>query len=457
MGKVRKKILALMSFAILFPAYGTGEAQTTNGVFTGVIDVGTARSHSYAIKNDGTLWTWGENTFGELGNETRLINAWAPTKVKLEGVKDLSGGVNFSVALKDDGTVWAWGWNHGGMLGIGRTDNAYFLNPQKLEVENVSSITSALATSFAVLLDGTVWGWGNNFDGRLGVSNTLDTTKPLQIPNLRNVVKVASNGDYHLALTEAGDVWGWGHHRDEIRLPHKINTLSGITDISASTLLFTALKSDGTVWGWESSEQPEEITGIPKIKVLAEGNFPGLIDLDGIAWIWEKSGLGFKKLTAIPKAKQLTSSGTHWLIMTESGQIYAWGRNKEGQLGINQVIESVDKPVSVMKPISVVLDKKTLELPISPLLISSRTLIPLRGVLEQMGVEVTWSHEQRTVFLTKGEKRIELMPGSAEAKVDGETVLIDQSSTIVNDRVLVPLRFVSETMGATVSWDVVSN
>jgi len=464
----RKRCLTLL-FAALFglslPAAVAAETPLAGGAFTDVVSVGSTMSQSYAVTKDGSLWAWGDNRYGELGNGTEGIHAWSPRKALLNDVKEVSGGSYFAVALKRDGTVWTWGMNDAGRLGIGRSSEPVVSVPRSIALDGVVSVSAAGSGGFAIREDGTVWTWGDNFGGVLGFPERNILPKPVQIPGLRDIAKIASDAFYTLAVTEQGEVWGWGSAypdgKQVIREPQKIESLTDIVDISVKSGRYTALRRDGTVWTEhiDRLDAPVQAKGIPRMKSLAAGisGVPGAIDIDGDVWIWNRiwhdPSSPAEKVEGVSGATQLTGSGGHWLALTEDHAVYAWGRNESGQLGIGQVVERASAPAIVVRPIAIFVDGKSAELPISPLLVSSRTFVPLRGVLERLGVEVVWNAEERTVNLSKNDTEVVLKPGSEEAIVNGKAVRLDAPSIFVNDRLFVPLRFVGETVGAAVAWD----
>jgi alpha-tubulin suppressor-like RCC1 family protein len=174
------------------------------------------------LKNDGTVWAWGKNDVGQLGNGT-TTNSLVPVQVKGQGgvgnlgsVVAISAGEFFSVALKSDGSVWAWGLNDVGELGNGTTTNS--LVPVQVNLAGVVvAISAGEAHSLALLNDGTVWGWGDNYFGELGDGSTLNArptpVQVLQSPggsNFTNVKAVSAGGYFSIALKNDGTVWSWG-------------------------------------------------------------------------------------------------------------------------------------------------------------------------------------------------------------------------------------------------------
>jgi alpha-tubulin suppressor-like RCC1 family protein len=184
-------------------------------------------NHSLALKNDGTVLAWGLNQDGELGDGTNTDSS-TPVEVKdpndpsgyLSGVKALTAGSSHSLALKDDGTVWAWGDNRasqgtriGGQLG----DDEITSSNTPLQVSDLPGGIEAIATGaehgLALKDDGTVWAWGYNFFGQLGNGTTTDSSsKPVQVSELDGIEVIAAGGSFSLALKDDGTVWAWGNN-----------------------------------------------------------------------------------------------------------------------------------------------------------------------------------------------------------------------------------------------------
>ena len=192
---------------------------------TSVTKIASDHGQLFAQKSDGTVWAWGSNLFGELGDDTTTDRA-TPVQVHgingigfLSGVSEVIGCGYHSIALKDDGTVLSWGLNLNGELGVGSTSPSFVSHP--VQVAGLSGIT-ALATngsaahSLALKSDGTVWAWGSNSDGQLGDGTTADRASAVQVKGpdgigfLQDVVAIAAGYHFSLALKSDGSLWGWG-------------------------------------------------------------------------------------------------------------------------------------------------------------------------------------------------------------------------------------------------------
>ncbi|MFN3532324.1 MAG: carboxypeptidase regulatory-like domain-containing protein [Candidatus Brocadia sp.] len=174
--------------------------------------------HSLALKPDGTVWAWGQNDFGQLGNGT-TSDSTIPVQVlsvpgktdNFSGATAITGGWSYSVALKSDSTVWAWGRNDFGQLGNGTTSDSTV----PVQVSNLSGVLAIAGGGFHSLglkSDGTVWAWGDNSYGQLGNGTTSNSTVPVQVKNLSGIVVIAGGGFHSLGLKSDGTVWAWGRN-----------------------------------------------------------------------------------------------------------------------------------------------------------------------------------------------------------------------------------------------------
>ena len=175
-----------------------------------VVPIATSGYHSFAIKNDGTVWAWGHNYYRQLGDGTNIDRSTPVNVSNLNNVVAVAGGWSHSLALKDDGTVWAWGYNRYGQLGDG-TNITSTTPVNAINLNNVAAIAAGVYHSLALKEDGTVWAWGYNDSGQLGDGTSIAKQTPVQISNLNNVVAIAAGGHHSLALKEDGTVWAWGY------------------------------------------------------------------------------------------------------------------------------------------------------------------------------------------------------------------------------------------------------
>ena len=184
----------------------------------GVVDIAAGNRHSLALTANGTVWAWGANEYGQLGDAT-TDDRTAPVRVQnLHSVVGIAAGASHSLAVKNDGTVWAWGANNAGQLGNGNdgfeTSSA---TPTQAAISDVAVIAAGDYHSLAIKGDGTAWAWGDNLTGQLGDGTSGDGNRspvPLQVTGLADVIAIAGGRYHSLAVTGDGTGWAWGHNSE---------------------------------------------------------------------------------------------------------------------------------------------------------------------------------------------------------------------------------------------------
>jgi RHS repeat-associated protein len=261
----------------------------------GVSAVAAGAEHSLALETDGTVWAWGANTQGQLGNGT-TTNASTPIQVHgLTNATAIAAGATslHSLALQADGTVRAWGDNHFGQLGNNTTTNA----TTPVQVSNLTGIQAIAAGglhSLALTSTGTVYAWGAGLQGQLGDNSVTQENTPIQVSNLTGVIAIAAGDQHSLALKSNGTVWAWGANTlgqlgngatGNSGLPVQVTGLTNIIAIAAGKDQSLALKRDGTVWAWGNDTfgqlgnntttarqaTPVQIANTPSIAAIAAG------------------------------------------------------------------------------------------------------------------------------------------------------------------------------------------
>jgi alpha-tubulin suppressor-like RCC1 family protein len=175
------------------------------------VAVAAGTGHSLAIKADGSLWAWGQDDAGQLGLGADTSNRSTPTRVGLDNDwVAVSGGFNHSLGVKTDGSLWGWGNNQNGQLGVGDPLTARLVPTQATTITGLKTVAACARFSLGVRSDGSLWAWGANVYGQLGLGDTTMRTIPTRVGTATNCQEVAGGTFYSLGLWRNGSVWAWG-------------------------------------------------------------------------------------------------------------------------------------------------------------------------------------------------------------------------------------------------------
>ncbi len=224
------------------------------------VSIAAGNNTTMAIKADGTLWGWGNSFYGQLGLGAGGSGASmsSPTQIGTSSNwAEVSEGNNFTLAVKTDGTLWAWGQNSNYQLGDGTTNVQYY--PVQIgTARNWKTVSAGIIHSVALKTDGTLWAWGNNGNSQLGDGTTVDKFTPTQIGTAANWAAISS-GWYHVLATKTDNtLWGWGGNflnqlgngnTTNRSTPAQIGTAT-YSSIAAGYTQSVAVKTDGTLWAW---------------------------------------------------------------------------------------------------------------------------------------------------------------------------------------------------------------
>ena len=321
------------------------------------------------LKTDGTVWTWGNNTYGQLGNgNVENVSTMEPNKVLgvngegyLENIKQISAGAYTVAAVTSDGKVASWGRNTYGQLGNNSTTNSgvpvYLTDVDGNEITNIKQVSAGSSHLLALANDGTVWACGLNNYGQLGINvgsttssnanykriyavkvqkqitvTADDGTETTELVDLDNIKQVSGGTDFSVALANDGTVYSWGLGTSgqigngaatTVYIPTQ-TSITNVEKIDAGWLQTIALKDDGTVWGWginrygnlgintaSTSTSNAAYKKVTPVQVLLAASTP-ITDVTDIASIGETS-----------------------FAITSDGNVYGWGFNTSGQIGDN--------------------------------------------------------------------------------------------------------------------------
>ena len=278
-----------------------------------------------AIKTDGSLWTWGEGGNGRLGtNNTTTRSTPVTTFAGGTNWKQVSGGNTHTAAIKTDGTLWSWGVNYAGQLGINNTATRSTPVTTFAGGNNWKSVACGTDFTAAIKTDGSLWTWGSGGDGKLGINNTANRSIPVTTFAGGNDWKsVSAGGGYTAAIKTDGSLWVWGSNTDG-RL--------GTNDTNTRTTPVTTF-AGGNNW-----------------KSVAVGDrHAAAIKTDGSLWTWGRNPfgqLGTNDTTPNRSTPVTTfAGGTNWksvsvaysqiVAIKTDGTLWTCGGNNNGQLGIN--------------------------------------------------------------------------------------------------------------------------
>lgn len=321
--------------------------------------VASGEAHSVALAEDGSLFAWGSDSSGQLGLNRTLFRAQGkPVDLPAGSLASaFAAGARHSLGLTADGTVYAWGDNARGQLGDGTTVSRSQPR-QVLLAGKATAVSAGNEMSAALLSDGSVWAWGFNNFNALGTANDEDSALPVAVTGLPPVIRIASGIAHTLALDAEGQIWSWGRKSDgqlgredefgsrgagRVALPVKAR------NIFAAGHQSFAVDVNGRVWAWgdnfryelgdgtdQSRSRPVLLADIDQVLTLAAGpDRTVAVRQDGSVWLW---GMGdFRKPTLLkdaPTPAVAASVGPEQVLVVRSdGSVWGLGLNDFGELG----------------------------------------------------------------------------------------------------------------------------
>lgn len=374
-------ILAVLVIGTLTVAPGTAGA-------TKVVDIAAGHGLSVALTDDGRVWTWGSEWHGVLGRQLSIqdpvTDQSTPKTVVIDRVTDIAAGLAHVLALKDDGTVWAWGNNNYGQLGDGTTGDSGGLTRVK-GLDHVKAVAAGLLYSVALKDDGTVWAWGYNNYGQLGSGAfTRCEPTPVRVTGLSGIVRIYAGYNHNVAIDGSGNAWVWGSNDcgelgDGTNVsrctPLMLADLRGVKDVALGSSYTIVLDNDDTVRAWgenyggwlgdgTSSGQlhPVSVKGLDHVSAIATGegiSFASLDDGTVRAWGFNSGGLignGIRdqkvyqpgKVGSMNGIGNFAVSSVHVLGLKADGSLWGWGDNQFGEMGNGRIDDRTYLPTRII-------------------------------------------------------------------------------------------------------------
>ncbi len=273
-----------------------------------VAAVAAGGQHAAALTSGGIVWTWGANRDGQLGSGSAdAAERTVPASLAAPGhIVGVAAGYFHTLALDESGRVWSWGDDSYGQLGYaaGRCAGVVLCSAEPRAVDGVGGVVQVAAGfnhSLALARDGRVWAWGNGREGQLGDGERDEGPAPREVPLPVPARAVAAGGSQSLALGADGSVWAWGAvdaHRTFVLQPRRVEGVPAAAAIAVGEHHALALTVDGAVWAWgddqygqlgrpPGAESPAPVPGRPAIAAIAAGNnHNAALAADGSVWVW---------------------------------------------------------------------------------------------------------------------------------------------------------------------------
>ena len=289
------------------------------------LTVSAGTIHTLAVKTNGTLWSWGNGQYGQLGNG--VFNSATPNVTQVGTATDwlkVSAGNRFSLAIKNTGTLWSWGWNFTGQLGNGLNTPDVNIPAQVGTSNNWRKIDAGDQHSLAIDASGILWAWGNNTFGQLGDGTNTTSLSPIPIGTATNWSVISAGTDHSMAINSGNILYTWGNNTNG-QLGDGTNTASNVPipisfgsdgsvsfyiAISAGQTHSLVIKNDNTLWS----------TGFNNQGQLGLGNL-----------------VNTNVLTQVGTANNwigLSAGHTHSHAVDSNTDLWSTGRGLEGELGI---------------------------------------------------------------------------------------------------------------------------
>ena len=339
-----------------------------DGISGTIVSVAAGGEFALALTADGKLWAWGYGGNGQLGTGDRTSRTTATLVSGLPAdVRTMAAGAHHSLAITVDGSVWAWGSNAYGQLGNGTTDDA--LTPGKITaLPDTIAISTFGYSNLALDKDGRVWAWGKGGWGALGDGSFDDRSAPFVVPDLPPIEAIKAGNAVSVAVDAEGGVWVWGDNEfgefgdsqyTRQPSPVRVGNLAGIKEFALGAGHVIARDPDGLVVSWGSNSDgqlgtgdtsdravPTTVGGLPQVAQFATGYAHSVATADdGSVWTWGSNGSGQladssvavvnvpAAVAGVGRVIAIAAGGFHNLALDADGNLWGWGSNTNAELG----------------------------------------------------------------------------------------------------------------------------
>ena len=301
-----------------------------------------------AIKTDGTLWGWGGYSYGNNGTPGGQADTHFSSPVQVGALTNwatIAKADANSLAVKTNGTLWGWGQNSYGRLGL--SDTGTRSSPVQVgALTTWASVSTSNFHTMAIKTDGTLWGWGRNYIGPLGLGNTTNYSSPVQVGAETNWYLVSAfaqtNSGSTTAIKTNGTLWSWGRNINGCLGLDDITNRSDPTQIGSLTTWSklsnaVAIKTDGTLWAWGGNSSGQlglsdttnrsSPTQVGALTTWSNISGTAAIKTDSTLWVWGYNAdgrLGLGNTTAYSSPKQVGTK-TSWTDVFYSAKVFAIG------------------------------------------------------------------------------------------------------------------------------------
>jgi len=346
---------------------------STSSIATAIYQIGNSGSlaagdsFTMVLKPNGTVWTWGDDSRGQQGDDQAHNPAPFPQQISsLSGIISVAASGNHALAADSSGNVWAWGADDQSQGGDGGTTD--LLVPTQISgLSNIISVYAGQFQGFAVDNSGNLYAWGDNSNGQLGDGTTTNQIIPEAVTSISGVLKVAAGSQHTLVLKSDGTVWATGSNtsgqlgngtQNNATSFQRVPGLANMIDIAAGAAHSMALRSDGTVWTWGNNSNgqlgngtttnsliPQQVLGLPfAIAIVAVDTKTYVILADGMVACFgggaegemgvgnDQDELSPVNPSGISNVTALAAGSDHAVICTSSGAFYGWGDNTSFKL-----------------------------------------------------------------------------------------------------------------------------